>query len=92
MSKTHGPQLGRLAFRREGDNVNAYWAQTETMAEAMLLGSISVVICDRQVGIFDRFKDLMRDVMSEATFQATGVRPVWDGEHKAPEHERSGRA
>ena len=88
----HGPQIGRLAFRREGERVNAYWAQTHTMKAAVLIGSIIVSVCDAEPELFDRFKTLMRDAFAGVVFRSVGVRPEWGGEQAAPEHERAGRA
>jgi len=43
MKKARGiTEVGRLAMRHEGTNWNAYYASTETMEGAILLGSIAM--------------------------------------------------
>lgn len=85
-------QIGRLAFRREGNVINAYWAQTSTMDEAVLIGSIRASVCEADEEVWDGFKVLMREAFSGIVFQTIGVRPAWGSEQAAPEHERAGRA
>jgi hypothetical protein len=92
MDKDKFKPIGRLAFRHEGESINAYWAELGTMQDAMLLGTILQTLCDSQPGLFDKFKTLMREAMGEAVFQVTGIRPEWGGEESAPENERSGHA
>lgn len=85
-------QIGRLAMRHEGEFWNAYLAKTDSMADAVLLGSMRVSIFQTSPEIKESFLDLMRAAMAEHVFQTTGIRPEFRGEHAAPEHERSGRA
>ena len=85
-------KVGRLAFRREGERINAYWAKPDTMAQSVMIGSILVSVCDADEKVWEGFKDLMRDAFSGIVFQEIGIRPIWGGEESAPEHERAGRA
>ena len=82
-------QIGRLALRQEGDWWNAYYALTDTMEDAIHLGSIrltAVADPDRK----QAFMDLMRGLVSDIIEEKAGVRPTWGGPHSAPEHERAG--
>lgn len=85
-------QIGRLAFRREGARVNAYWARMDTMDPAILIGSILASVCDADPVVWEGFKNLMREAFSGIVFQETGERPLWADELPAPENERAGRA
>lgn len=84
-------QIGRLAFREEGENWTAYWAQPGTMEGAIQLGQIKLrFVAERERK--DAFIALMRAAMSDMIEEATGIRPVWpDNPQPAPEHERAGR-
>jgi hypothetical protein len=85
-------QIGRLAFRVEGDTWRAYYALTETMDGAVVLGSVAmrfVVETKRR----DQFIAFMREAVSDLIEESTGTRPQWpDPPRPAPEHERSGSA
>ena len=83
-------QVGRLALREEGEFWNAYYAQTGTMHDAILLGSVRMSFIVGHQERKDAFMDLMREAVGDLIEQATGIRPVWGGPEKAPEHERSG--
>jgi hypothetical protein len=85
-------QVGRLAMRVEGEFWNAYLAKTDTMADAVLLGSMRLSVVEASPENRDLFSDLMRVAMSEFVFQTTGIRAEFRGGHAAPEHERAGRA
>lgn len=85
-------QCGRLAMRAEGEFWNAYLAKTDTMDDAVLLGSMRLSVVEASPENHDLFLDLMRVAMAEFVFQTTGIRPEFGGGHAAPEHERSGRA
>lgn len=84
-------QIGRLAFRHEGNMWNAYYAEAETMADAKLLGSIAINLVQRPERK-EAFMSLMRDVFADFIEETIGVRPDWGGPQTAPEHERSGHA
>lgn len=88
---TDRQQIGRLAMRHEGEWWNAYYALTDTMEGAALLGSIRMtLVADPKRK--HAFMDLMRDAVGALLKDATGVSPGWGGEHPAPEHERAGNA
>lgn len=88
---TDRQQIGRLAMRHEGDYWRAYYALTDTMDGALLLGSIRMtLVADPKRK--NAFMDLMRDAVGDMLKQATGEEPSWNGAQPAPEHERSGNA
>jgi hypothetical protein len=79
----------RLAFRREGEYVNAYLAPPDSMKDAMLLGTMRVAYLEQLPGAWDRWKQLMSDILKRAIGDRVGETPEMIQE-KAPEHERSG--
>jgi hypothetical protein len=87
-----GPQIGRLSLREEGENWNAYYAPVGTMEGAIFLGSIRMGLVATNAERKKQFMDLMRECLGDVVFEATGVRPVWGGPERAPQHERSGNA
>jgi hypothetical protein len=92
-STPHGPQIGRLALRVEGDNWNAYYVlHTDSMKDAIYLGSISMTAVSFNEKRKDEFMALMREVVGDMIEDITGVRPEWGGPKPAPEHERSRNA
>lgn len=91
MSEQKGPQIGRLALRLEGDNWNAYYAQTGTMEGAVFLGSLSMAFAAIPARK-EQFMALMRECVADVIQEATGARPVWGGPQTAPDHERSRNA
>jgi hypothetical protein len=85
-------QIGRLAMRHEGENWNAYYALPDSMNEPIFLGSIRMgAIANNDVRKL-AFMGMMRDIVSDIIEEETGVRPIWGGPERAPEHERSGEA
>lgn len=84
--------IGRLALRVEDSLWVAYYAAPDSMEGALFLGSIQM----RFVQDVDRkaaFMAMMRDAVSDLVEETIGTRPTWpDGEKRAPEHERAGRA
>lgn len=84
-------QIGRLAFREEGRNWNAYYALPNTMAGAIFLGSLHMNIA-RHPARQQQFMDFMREVVADLIEDAFGERPDWSGAQSAPEHERAGKA
>jgi len=84
-------QIGRLAFRKEGDNWIAYYAHANTMEGAFVLGSLEIGLSTEKK-YRDRFTSLMRDIVGDMVEKATGHRPDWGIEEPAPEHERIGNA
>lgn len=82
-------KMGRLAFREEGNNWNAYYAMPDTMEGAIYLGSIKMRFVQnkrRKKAFMELMKACFADVMEDAL----GQRPTWpEGEQRAPEHERT---
>ncbi len=84
-------KIGRLAMRHEGLNWNAYYALSETMADAVPLGSIAMRFVAGNPERMAAFIDLMREAVSDLIAEMTGVRPIWpEGVQPAPQHERAG--
>jgi hypothetical protein len=85
--------IGRLAFRVEGEMWNAYWAPRQTsMDGAILIGSIRLNAVTDKPARKDAFIRLMRESFSDAVREIVGVSPSWGAPESAPEHERAGRA
>jgi hypothetical protein len=82
----------RLAIRAEGKYVNCYYAATDTMDGAVLIGSIRRAVCDRDRCLFEKWQALMQEALSQACVDALGAEPVEFVTQPAPEHERSGSA
>lgn len=82
----------RLAFRKEGAFVNCYVAKEETMADATLIGSMRRTCLDHSPDVWEDWKALMKRVLEFHIKTSLNLTPEWGGEHKAPEHERSGEA
>lgn len=85
-------QVGRLAMRQEGMSWNAYYAENDTMEDAIFLGSIQMAIVERSAEMKAKFMQLMREVIRSAFLQGSDAAPDWGGEVPAPEHERSGHS
>jgi hypothetical protein len=89
--KDQSVKVGRLAMRHEGASWNAYYAMTDSMADAIPLGSIAMRFIVNNPERKIAFMDFMRDAVSDLIEETTGVRPTWpEGAHAAPEHERAG--
>jgi hypothetical protein len=89
--KDHAVKVGRLAMRHEGTSWNAYYAMTDSMADAIPLGSIAMRFIVNNPERKTAFMDFMRDAVSDLIEETTGRRPTWpDGPQSAPEHERAG--
>jgi hypothetical protein len=84
-------QVGRLAFRVEGDWWVAYFASTDTMQDAIELGRIAMRLVQDQ-GRKVAFMDIMRSAISDYMQDVFGRRPDDFITRQAPEHERAGRA
>lgn len=86
-------QVGRLAFRVEGDFWVAYHAKIGTMEDAVVLGSIRMQFvqdeCTKQM-----FMAMMRDAVAAILKEITGTEASWPEPNgrPAPQHERAGRA
>jgi hypothetical protein len=90
---TDNKQVGRLAFRVEGDWWVSYYALPETMDGALELGRVRMAVV-REPFQKDLFMTLMRAAVSDILVDQHGVRPIWPEPHgrPAPEHERAGKA
>lgn len=85
-------QVGRVAMRHEGPNINVYYAKTDTMEGAILLLSapVNVASCP---GVRDMMLDIGRQVLRELAKEVHGLDITkWNEPEVAPEHERSGHA
>lgn len=82
--------IGRLAMRVEGDLWVAYYAMTDTMDDALFLGSIQMQFVQDKARK-NTFMMLMQDAVADLIEVAAGERPYWHPPHRAPESERSGR-
>lgn len=85
-------KIGRLAFREEGSMWNAYYARTDTMKDALLIGSIAMAAIVENDERKQIFMDLMREFVADIIEEKCGIRPEMPGAVPAPEHERAGRA
>ena len=89
---THLQKIGRLAMRAEGDTWRAYYALTDTMDGALVLGAVAMRLV-AEPKRRDQFIAFMRDVVADIIEESTGTRPQWpEPPQTAPEHERSGSA
>jgi hypothetical protein len=80
--------IGRLALRAEGNVWNAYFATTDTMADAVLIGSIALAAIADKPERADAFIDMMGNVVADIIENKVGTRPIWGNPQAAPEHER----
>ena len=80
---------GRLAFRIEGAQWNAYATPVGTMKGAIFLGSVPVASIKRSPEIKNRFIELMKLVVEEGT---GGKVSGWVDRGGVPESEQSGNA
>jgi len=83
--------VGRIAFREEGSNWNAWYALPDTLDGALFLGSIRMAIVTRDPGRKAAFMALMREGVADIIEDKSGVRPIWPNPEgaPAPEHERT---
>jgi hypothetical protein len=84
-------EVGRLAFRHEGEWWNAYWARSQhSMADAIHLGSIRMSVVEGKPEVKDAFMRLMRLAFDRTVKDVTGQKPTWSEPVRGPESERSG--
>jgi hypothetical protein len=82
-------KIGRLAMRQEGTNWVAYYAEPDTMMNAIFLGSIAMRFV-RDEKRKDAFMSMMKEAVTDILEEIVGERPSWpDPPTPAPEHERS---
>jgi hypothetical protein len=79
----------RLALREEGTLWNAYLAASDSMDNAVLLGSIKLSVVKNSEARKREFMDLMTAVVADAIKDVIGLDPLF-AERGAPESERSG--
>jgi hypothetical protein len=80
-------EVGRIAFRVEGQWWNAYWApRQDSMEGAVHLGSVRMALAAAPA-VKASFMDTMKQAFEVATKEAL----AWGGAVRAPERERSGR-
>jgi hypothetical protein len=85
-------EVGRLAFRVEGEFWNAYATPgRNSMEGAVQLGSIRMNLA-RDSLVKESFMATMQMAVSVVVRDATGTDPTWGALKTAPERERSGRA
>lgn len=89
MSETQ--QVGRLAFRQEGNQWVAYFADSDTMENAIWIASIHMGAV-RNPERRQQFIDLARGSVGDFMEDRLGARPGWEGERPAPEYERAGHS
>jgi hypothetical protein len=85
-------EVGRIAFRVEGDWWNAYWTpRQDSMNEAVHLGSVRMSLAVAP-DVKASFMEAMKQAFAVATKDALGVAPEFGDAEHASERERSGRA
>lgn len=86
------PDIGiRLAIRAEGAEVRAYIARQDTMADPLWLSSIDRKLCEAHPEVFELWKTLMAEVMTQAVRDIFGETPTLRTE-APPDHEKAGSA
>ena len=84
--------LWRIAFRAEGEWVNAYYAEPNTMEGAILICSARKGCLQSTPGAFDDLQALARKIVSCAIADVGGTPPESWTTIIAPESERTGNA
>ena len=80
--------IGRLAFRVEGTNWNAYWAPMDTMVDAVYLGSLKMKLLNYGP-LKEKFMLLMQEAVTYVIEDLDhGKVEGWEAK-PAPEHERT---
>ncbi len=83
----------RIAIRQEGNFINAYLAQPGSLEGGVLLGAISVGLCnaDEKNETFQLFKQAV-EAGAAALLKQLGVSVVGMETREAAEHEKAGHA
>lgn len=84
--------VGRLAFRAEGEHWNVYYALPGSMDGAIPLCSIRLAAVHRNPDLKAAFMALAQELVGDLIEERLGERPAWNDPRPAPEHERSGSA
>jgi hypothetical protein len=83
------PPFVRLAIRREGKMVNAYFAPPESMEAAKLVASINPHFINTD-DKFKRWREFLQEGLRDAVKGALGLEITDFVIDAGPEHERSG--
>lgn len=82
-------EVGRIAFRVEGDWWRGYWSPSrDNMNEAILLGEVRLSLAGVPQ-VKKAFIDLMTAAFAAAVKDVTGLTPTFGGPVKAPEAEKA---
>jgi len=83
-------EIGRLAFRVEGQFWNAYWTpQQDNMSGALLLASIRMTVVEDET-LKNQFMELAKAGFGTIVRDVSGQTLRWNDPKPAPKHERSG--
>ena len=86
-------EIGRLAFRHEGEWWNAYWTPDQhSMKRALLLGSVRMSAVMLSAPAKETFMAAMQSVFDGIVHDIMNQNPSWRGPTRAPESERSGHS
>ena len=93
MTEKLKPMNLRLALRHEGKFWNAYIAKSDTMLDAIHIGSIAMRFVEANKERKQAFMALMQACMTDTCKDVMGVDAEWpDGPQPAPESERAGHS
>lgn len=79
----------RIAFRSEGHMWNAYAAKSDTMKDAIWLGSIAMRFVENNEPRKRAFMEIMKGAFADALKEITGGTVVDWSESPGPAHERT---
>jgi hypothetical protein len=84
-------QVGRVAFRVEGANWNAYWALPDSMRDAVFIASTRFAVVEGNPARKSQFMAFVREAISDMFVAQYGARPTWPEPEgrSAPDHERT---
>lgn len=86
-------EVGRLAFRREGDDWNAYWTPMQHNFDgAQKLGSIRMVMVKESNVLKMEFMALMQKAFEIVIANLQQGEVTWGKPKRAPEAERAGHS
>jgi hypothetical protein len=87
--ENHPPQIGRLALRMTDEWWIAYYAEPDTMDDAVELMRIRLRLVRDKPERTRQFVNLARAATGDILEEVFGIRPTWPTEPTAaPEHER----
>lgn len=85
-------KIGRLALRVEGPRWVAYFADHDSMDDAVEIGSMLMSVVGRSPQCKEKFRELMQLAMVDVIYNASGMEAEWGDATVAPECERAGNA